>query len=221
MTISDASLKHAEEEHYCPHCEKKLSCCAAPPMHVGDGLGWGSEIFFICLNDECSLYSNGWQHIEDQYGQIASYRYMILPGEKKGTPMMVGSGIAFTGSELDVKGLKENSDRYKREQEALKQLETCVQDKLLQPIICLIVDEEANLEGRQLACVKLEELADIACIDPIRNHTFRHTEIQQQANIAISNILKKTFQKECPDCSEIIKAKAKVCKHCGKETKEA
>ncbi len=215
---SDACLKYAQEEHYCPHCNTRLSCCSTPPIHVGDGLGWGSDVFFVCLNDDCSLFADGWAHIEEQYGKSSSYRYMKLPGEKKGTPMMVASRIAFTGSIVDPNELKKTNVRYQNEQKRLEELKTCVAEKNLAPVIYLITDEEANLKGRNKACGLLEELNDLACIDPIRNHKFRHTEIGQLAYLAINRILKNNFKKECPFCSEIIKAQAKLCKHCGKES---
>jgi hypothetical protein len=213
---ADACIKYAEEEHFCPHCHTRLSCCTTPPFHVGDGLGWGSDVFFVCLNDECALFQNGWKHVEEQYGQRASFRYMILPGEKEGGPMMVGSATAFTGCAIDTEEVKAKSTRYQREQESIEKLKTCVGEGNLDPIIFLITEEEANLESRSKACELLTELCDIRCIDPIRNHTFRHTEIGQLANKAIATILKKTFQRECPHCSEIIKAQAQSCKHCGK-----
>lgn len=212
---SDACLNHAEEKHFCPHCQTRLSCCTTPPFHVGDGLGWGSDVFFVCLNDECSLFVNGWKHVEVQYGQTASFRYMILPGEKEGGPMMVGSKSAFTGT-IDPKEVQAKNLRYQQEQDSLAKLATCVTEKNLEPVLFLITDEDAVLEGRRKACELLAELCDIKCIDPIRNHKFRHTEIGQLANLAIVRVLQKTFQKECPHCSEIIKAQAAVCKHCGK-----
>ena len=214
--VNDACLKYATEEHFCPHCKTKLSCCNTPPMHVGDGLGWGTDIFFICLNDDCSLFINGWKHVEAQYGQAASYRYMKLPNEEKGSPMMVRSSAAFTGCTVDVDEVKEQNTRYQTEKESIEKLKTCVAEKNLEPILFLITDEESNLDSRRKACELIEEVCDIACIDPIRNHKFRHTEIQQFANIGISKMLKKSFQKECPNCAEIIKAQAKRCKHCGK-----
>ncbi len=217
---SDACLLYALEEHYCPHCNTRLSCCSTPPIHVGDGLGWGSEAFFVCLNDDCPLFVNGWKHIEETYGKSSSYRYMQLPGEKKGTPMMVASKIAFTGSILDPEELKKTNTRYQKEQKALEDLKTCVEDKNLEPVIYLITDEDANLVGRKKACNLLEELNDFACIDPIRNHHFRHTEIGQYASLAIGKILKNNFKKECPFCAEIIKSQAKICKYCNKELKK-
>lgn len=214
--VNEACLQYADEEHFCPHCNTKLSCCSTPPMHVGDGLGWGTDIFFVCLNDDCSLFVNGWKYLEEQYGKVASYRYMKLPNEEKGTPLMVGSKVAFTGSTVDFDEVKRKSKRYQAEKAAIENLKTCVADKNLEPVLCLITDEDANLEARRKACDLIEELCDIACIDPIRNHKFRHTEIQQLANIAISKMLKKTYRKECPHCAEIIKAHAATCKHCGK-----
>lgn len=213
--INDACLKYAAEEHFCPHCNTKLTCCQTPPMHVGDGLGWGTDVFFICLNDECSLLVDGWKHVEENYGQVASFRYMKLPDEKTGTPMMVGSHMAFTGCEVNFDEVKEKSERYQKEKQSIELLTTCVADKNLEPVIFLITDEDSQLEARRKASKLLEDIGDISCIDAIRNHKFRHTEIEQLANISISNILKNTFQKECPHCSEIIKAQAKVCKHCG------
>ena len=56
------------EEHTCPYCQAQLSCCKAPPFHVGDGLGWGTEYYYVCLNDECKLFTNSWQQFEDRYG---------------------------------------------------------------------------------------------------------------------------------------------------------
>ena len=216
MAISNACLRYAKETHECPYCKSKLSCCATPPMHVGDGLGWGTDVFFVCLNDECSLFVTGWEHIETQYGKVGSYRYMVLPGDKKGAPMMVGSKIAFTGSEISLEEMQNQNERHVKEKESLKQLDTCVKEKDITPVIFLITDEESSLPGRRRACELLVELEDIRCIDPIRNHTFRHTEIGQLADLAIAKVLKNTFQKECPHCAEVIKMQAKICKHCGK-----
>lgn len=219
MALSDQCLKYAEEEHYCPHCKERLSCCHTPPFHVGDGLGWGTEVFFICLNDECPLYAKSWEEFENQYGHVASCRYMKLPNEEKGGPMMVGSKDAFTGSVIDVSGIKKSNKRYCQEKSAILQLDTCVEEKNLEPVLFLILDEMANLESRHRACELLADLNDLTCIDPIRNHTFKHTEIGQLADQSIQKILKAQHRKECPYCAEVIKMQAKVCRHCNKEVK--
>jgi len=213
----EACLKYLDEEHFCPHCKQKLSCCSTPPIHVGDGLGWGTEAYFICLNDECSLFKNGWEHIDAQFGHKASYRYMLLPGNTEGTPMMVGSKDAFKGCEIDPESIKLQNERYANEKEAVAKLDTCVADKDLQPVLHMLLDEAADRKHREKAADLLVELNDLACIDPLRNHTFRNDNLAHKVNLAIINLLKAHYKKECPDCAEIIKAQAKKCQQCGKE----
>jgi hypothetical protein len=209
--------KYLAETHYCPHCKEKLSCCSAPPIHVGDGLGWGTEAYFLCLNDECPLFVNGWEHIELQFGHHASYRYMLLPGNTEGTPMMVGSKEAMTGCVIDPENFKNQGERYTREKEAVSKLDTCVAEKNLAPVLLLILDDAADRKNRERAADLLVGLNDLSCIDPIRNHTFREDSLSQKLNLAINQLLKANFKRECPDCAEIIKAQAKKCQHCGNE----
>jgi hypothetical protein len=213
----DACTKYLDEEHFCPHCKEKLSCCSTPPIHVGDGLGWGTEAYFICLNDECSLFKNGWEHIEAQFGHRASYRYMLLPGNTEGTPMMVGSRDAFKGCIIDPESIKLQNERYANEKEAAAKLDTCVADKNLEPVLHLILDEAADRINREKATDLLEELNNLSCIDPLRNHTFKDINLAHRVNLAIISLLKANYKKECPDCMEIIKTQAKVCQHCGKK----
>ena len=210
-------LKYLEEKHVCPHCKSELSLCHAPPVHVGDGLGWGCEYLFICLNDECSLFVNGWQYIEKQYGHVGSYRYMEIPGSKETYNMMVAGRDAFTGSLVDVEAIKEQNERYQQEKKAVAALDSCLEEKNLEPVLFLATDEAANVHDRKKAISLLIPLNDLNCIEPLRNHTFKDTSLEQEVNMAISVILANNFQKECPFCFELIKARATVCKHCQKE----
>ena len=218
MFVDERCYEIAREKHNCPHCKEQLSCCRTPPYHVGDGLGWGSELFFICLNDDCSIFKTSWGEFDEQYGHSASCRYMLLPNEDKGGPMMVGSKDAFTGSIIDPDNLDITNARHQKEKDARAKPDTCVADKDLEPVICLLTDEDAHLPSRHRACELLGELNDLKCIDPIRGHTFRHTEIGQKADLAIVKILRHHNRIECEHCAEIVKAHAKICKHCGKDT---
>lgn len=217
MLSYDSCLKYTQEKHFCPHCNTRLSCCETPPFHIGDGLGWGCEVMYVCLNDECPVYAGGWKHIEEQYGHIGSYRYILLPGETKGDLLMVGSEEAFTGCILDPEILKAQDLRYQEEKKAIKELATCVADHNLKPVLRLLLDEHAGLAGRARSCELLVELNDLACVDPIRNHKFAHADIEQGVNMAVKQILEANFKKECPYCAEIIKRQAKICMYCNKE----
>ncbi|MCP4339264.1 MAG: zinc ribbon domain-containing protein [Desulfobulbaceae bacterium] len=207
-------LSFLDEVKTCPHCKETLSLCEAPPIHVGDGLGWGSDVLFICLNDGCSLFLNGWDKIEAQYGHHASYRYMELPGSPEGNCMMVGNSDAFKACIVNKEELKNQNARYRQEKEAIKQLESCIADNNIKPVMTLLLDEGARKSVRVNALGYLAELNDLACVDPLRNHKFRDPAIEQKVNQAISELLKTNFKKECPHCLEIVKGQAKKCMHC-------
>jgi len=207
-------LSYLDEVKTCPHCKQTMSLCEAPPIHVGDGLGWGSDVLFICLNDGCSLFLKGWDQIEKQYGHHASYRYMELPGSPEGNCMMVGNADAFKACVVNIEELKNQNARYRQEKEASAKLKTCVADNNLEPIMTLLLDEGATKTVRINAAGYLVALNDLKCVDPLRNHTFRDPAIEHKVNQAITELLKINFKKECPHCLELIKAQAKKCLHC-------
>jgi hypothetical protein len=77
MSIEDGyKIKKAPK---CPHCGVKMTKTIPPPYTIGDGLGWGVKYMWICFNDECSMFVNGWEHMRETYGKVASYRCMCLP----------------------------------------------------------------------------------------------------------------------------------------------
>ena len=210
-------MKYIEEKHYCPHCSGDLSLCHAPPVHVGDGLGWGSEYLFICLNDTCPLFVKGWDHIANQYGHVGSYRYMELPNSKEQYTMMVVTKDAFTGSIVDIESIKRQNVKYQQQQEALAALDACVEKRQLAPVLTVLLDESVKIDDRKRAASMLAALNDVTCIEPLRNHVFKDLHLQQEVNLAIGQILTRNFLKECPYCTELIKIRATVCKHCQRE----
>lgn len=209
-----SNLRHLDEVKICPHCNQKMSCCEAPPIHIGDGLGWGSDVLFICLNDACPVFLNGWEKIETQYGHHASYRYMELPDSKESNYMMVANSDAFKACVINKEELKAQNKKYQEQKKAVKELDTCVEDKNISPVLYLLLDESADKEIRQKAAGCIEKINDLSCIDPLRNHKFRDPAMEHVVNTGIDKLLKANFKKECPYCSEIVKAQAKKCLHC-------
>jgi len=212
MNIRDLSI--LEEEHICPDCKSKMLACEAPPVHVGDGLGWGSEVIFICLNDDCPPFKAGWQKVDVNYGHKATFRNMQLPGSKEQNVMMVASPIAFTGSIIDPEAMRLQNERYTKEVAAVAALENCLEVGDIGPVMTLILDEAATPAGRKKAVEMLILFNDLSCIDPIRNHTFKKPEFERATNMIISQLLKHNFKQECPFCAELIKAQATKCLHC-------
>lgn len=212
MNIQNLSV--LDEEHTCPNCKIRMTACEAPPVHVGDGLGWGSEVLFICLNDDCPTFTGGWEKVDVNYGHKASFRNMQLPGSTEQNVMMVASNVAFTGSIIDPEEMRKQSKHYQKEKEALEALDSCVEKNDIRPVMTLILDEAASTAGRQRAIRLLKEFNDLSCIDAIRNHTFRKSELEQECNMVVLQLLKDNFKKECPYCTELIKAQANKCLHC-------
>jgi len=208
------NLSVLDEEHICPDCNTPMTPCEAPPVHVGDGLGWGSEVLFICLNNECPPFKTGWEKVDVNYGHKGTFRNMQLPGSKELNVMMVASEYAFTGSVINPDEIRMQNERYRKEMAALAALDTCLADKDIKPVMTLILDEAATPDGRKRAVEMLVRFNDLSCIDPIRNHTFKKTEFTQATNLVIMKLLKDNNQKECPFCAELIKAQAKKCMHC-------
>jgi hypothetical protein len=64
----------AEASRTCPHCGQRLKKWLVP-----DGATWTEEFLFVCFNDDCSYYREGWKWMERQFAQHASYRYMVNP----------------------------------------------------------------------------------------------------------------------------------------------
>jgi hypothetical protein len=73
----------------CPHCGSPFKKWLVP-----EGASWDEEFFFVCFNDECSYYKNGWIWMKEQFAQGASYRYMINPSSGAASPLPVWSNIA-------------------------------------------------------------------------------------------------------------------------------
>lgn len=208
------NLDFLDEVKVCPHCKEELSCCEAPPIHVGDGLGWGSDILFICLHDGCSVFLNGWKSIEEQYGHHSSYRYMELPDSKEKNYMMVGNSDAFKACVINKDELRAQNKHYQEQKLAKVALKTCVADKNIDPILFLLQDEGAGKETRHEAAKCIALVNNLDCIDPLRNLKFKDPAIKHAVDAGIKQLLENNFKKECPYCLEVIKAQAVKCMHC-------
>jgi len=58
----------------CPFCGSRLKKWLVP-----DGATWSEDFFFVCFNNDCCYYKDGWRWMKERYGQDASYRYTVNP----------------------------------------------------------------------------------------------------------------------------------------------
>ncbi len=55
---------------------------------------WSEEFFYVCFNDACSYYKEGWDWMEKHFKHKASYRCMINPTTGAASPLPVWSASA-------------------------------------------------------------------------------------------------------------------------------
>lgn len=82
----------------CPHCGEKMLFWEVPPFPYEDGLGWGCQYLYVCFNDFCSLYIEGWDSIRTHYGHHASYRCIQVPNETEFSCIMVFTSQGMKGN---------------------------------------------------------------------------------------------------------------------------
>jgi len=201
----------------CPHCDTEMSLWEVPPVPVGDGLGWGAPYLYVCFNDECSLYVEGWENLQENYSHNASYRCMCYPGTTQYECMPVFSPMGGAGQIID--------DQVRMQEEMLKEsikkgfsiLADCYTTKDSPTILKIILDPTEPMRVRAKAAEMLGDIGDLDAVDPLNNLKIGNNILEEAIKSARSKIHERHFTRDCPFCAEIIKKKAKLCKHCGQE----
>ncbi len=78
------------KEHKCPHCGETLRKWENP-----EGTNWSSKYQFVCFNDECTYYKNGWKWMLEKYKVNSSYRHRYNPENGETGPLPVWSENAL------------------------------------------------------------------------------------------------------------------------------
>ena len=207
----------AEERPKCPHCGQEMVIWECPPMTFSDGLGWGTPYLYACFNDDCPLYLDGWKHVYDHYANIASFRCICDPTSHKMDCMPVYSRDGGRGCIIDEELKAKEEARKAAEKKGLAELEEYFASKDAGGILRVLLDKDTLPPVAFRAAELIGDVGDLKVIDPIRNHDFKNDVVKQRVERSIASIHERNYTKECPFCAEIIKARAVVCKHCGKD----
>lgn len=70
---------------------------------------------------------------------------------------------------------------------------------------------------RLKAAEMIGDIGALEAIEPIRNVKFGNEAIQNMVDKSVGKIHEKNFTRNAPSGAEIIKKRASLCKHCGKE----
>ena len=201
----------------CPHCGTEMNLWEVPPMNVGDGLGWGAPFLFLCFNDECPLYRQGWEHMMENYAHTASYRCMNYPGTEQYELIPVFSNQGGRGQIIDEEVMAEQEAIKEAIKNGFSMLAECFVRKDSPSVLTILIDPAHPNRVRQKAAEMIGDIGEVEAIEPLRNAKFGNQLVQKEVDAAITKIHKRNFTRECPFCAEIIKKRATVCKHCGKE----
>jgi hypothetical protein len=204
----------AKKKPACPHCNNDMDLWEVPPVAFSDGLGWGVPFLYVCFNDECPLFTQGWDEIMEQVGQKSSFRCMNYPGTETFELLPVFSSFGGSGQIVT----DETEARKKEQEAAIKTgfsiLADCYVNKDLVQILKMTLDGTEPTRVRIKAAEMLGDLSDTEAIDPLRNSKFANPKLQDEVTRSIAKIHEKCFTRECPFCAEIIKKQANICKHC-------
>ena len=207
----------AQEKPQCPHCNKEMNIWEVPPINFSDGLGWGSPYLYLCFNDECPLYTQGWDNIMDNYSHHASYRCFTYPDQKNFECMPVFSPMGATGQIIDDEVLLKEEALKEAIKRGFSALAAAYVSKDWTTALRLLMDATEPARVRVKAAEMVGDIGELDAVEPIRNHKFGNDTLQTRVNEAVKKLYERYFVRECPFCAEIVKKRAKICKHCGKE----
>ncbi len=206
----------SREKPKCPHCNVEMTLWDVPQIAMGDGLGWGTPYLFVCFNDDCSLYHKGWKNIMDNYAHNASYRCMNYPGTDQFECIPVFSPEGGKGQILDDEILAAQEEMKEAIKRGFSILADCYTSKDWVEALKLLIDPTEPARVRAKAAEMIGDIGELEAIEPLKSHKFGNEIIAENMNNAVSKIHKRYYTRECPFCSEIIKNRAKICKHCQK-----
>ena len=80
----------AQKTPQCPHCGRKMRKWRIPINST-----WSNDFFFVCFNDDCPYYVQGWDLMWERQATRASYRCRLNPDSGKFAPLPVWSADAL------------------------------------------------------------------------------------------------------------------------------
>ncbi len=207
----------AQEKSRCPHCNTEMNIWEVPPFNFSDGLGWGAPYLFVCFNDECSVYVKGWENIQENYAHNASVRCMCYPGKKSFQYIPVFSPMGAKGQIIDDQILADQKILKERIKKGFSTLTDAYLSKDSDTVVKILLDATEPQRVRLKAAEIIGDIGKIEVIEPIRNTKLGNEIMKKQVDESVEKIHTRYFTKECPLCAEIIKKRAKICKHCQQE----
>ena len=209
------------ERPTCPHCGQEMKILECIDTGLSCGSGWGTPYLFICVNDECPPFVNGWETMKQGFGRRCSYRCICFPGGRNTDLMMVASRSDGKSQVLEEAVIRADRDRGTLRDPEVKKLISSFESGDLDALLSNLFDEKSHHKVREKAAELIGELGLLEAIEPLRHHPFKDQRVAARVGDAILRICEVTGTRECPYCKEMIEAGAAVCTECGKDLSES
>jgi len=207
----------SSERPVCPHCgqEMKVWECFSTPFTCGSR--WGSPYLYVCANDQCPPFVEGWESMKKQYGRTCSYRCICYPDSLKTEMMLVYTRVDMDSGIVDEAVIAGDKARGTAEDPAVQGLLRHYESEDVDALMATVFDEKAHYKVRMKAAALIGELGSMETVDPLSSYQFKDHRISAAVQDAISRIHAINTTLECPFCSEIVQAGIAICSQCGRE----
>lgn len=217
LTKADVYEKTIKRERpACPHCGTQMKVWEVTEFGCSCGSGWGTPYLFVCFNDDCPPFVNGWESMRKEYGKRCSYRCICYPDSLVMEMMLVYSTIDGKTGIIDEETIAKDQLRGTDDDPEMLALIEHFEAGDLKSMLSVLFDNKAFYTVRQKAAELIGTLARSDAVEPMVNYRFADQRIRKSVVQAIEKINLKHGTRECPYCSEIIQANLTVCSECGK-----
>jgi hypothetical protein len=96
-------------------------------------------------------------------------------------------------------------------------LAQCYVEKDAPTVLNMVLDVTEPARVRLKAAEMIGDIGELDALEPLQNLKVGNALIEEQLEKSIKKIHERFFTRECPFCAEVIKKRAKICKHCGKD----
>ena len=205
----------------CPHCGKEMNISECADTGLSCGSGWGTPYLFICFNDKCPAFVNGWETMKKDYGRKCSYRCISFPNSQNTEMMMVSSYADGKADIIDDEVIAADRDRGTAADPAVQELVGCFESKDLKALLSNLLDQRVYYKLRLKSAELIGELGLVEAIEPLRSHKFNDQRIVTKVRDAIKRIHEIAGTQECPYCCEVIDRHATICSECARDLSTA
>jgi hypothetical protein len=142
---------------------------------------------------------------------------MNYPGTKQFECIPVFSPMGGTGQIIDDQVLVEQEMLKEKIKRGFSILTDAYVSKDAVTVVRMLLDANEPQRVRLKAAEMVGDIGELEAIEPIKNVRFGNEIIQKKVDESVQKIHERYFTRECPFCVEIIKKRAKICKHCGQD----